>query len=154
YSIGCGLSDNGRWLVIEVFEGVPPKHSEIYFQDILTPGAPLRTLLKEDAEVSASPAADWLFLLTNAKTPNRKVMRVDLKDPAPEHWKPVIPESSLAIQQISTAGKRLFVTYLENASTRMSQFDADGKPLGDLKLPGIVSAHGPYGRWEDDEAFL
>jgi prolyl oligopeptidase len=152
--IACGVSDNGRWLLISVQEGVPAKHSEVWFQDLHTPGAPIRNLVKDDAEFNIALGGDWLFLLTNAKTPNRKVLRIDLKNPAPEHWNPVVPEGKLAIEGIAAAGKRLFVTYLENASTRIAQFDADGKPLGDLKLAGIVSASGPHGRWADDEAFL
>ena len=38
-------------------------------------------------------------------------------------------------------------------TSRIRQFDADGKPLGDLKLPGIGTAGTPSGRWKDDEVF-
>ena len=64
-----------------------------------------------------------------------------------------MPESSLAIEGISAVGGHLFVSYLDNVVTHVKKFDADGKSLGDLKLPGIGSAFGPRGRWKDDEAF-
>jgi prolyl oligopeptidase len=150
----CRISDNGRWLLIQVVEGVPTRRTELHFLDLATPAAPIRTLLKEDAETDPTSAGDSLFLLTNRNTPNRKVVRLDLNNPAPEHWKEIVPEAQLAIERVSAAGGRLFVAYLENASTRIKQFDPDGRSLGDLKLPGIVSAYGPYGRWREDEAFF
>jgi prolyl oligopeptidase len=152
-NVNCWLSDNGRWLIIVVAEGVPAKRTEMYFQDV-SGGGPLRPLLKDDAEIDLASAGDWLFLVTNLNAPNRKVLRVDLRNPVRDRWKEVVPEGPMAIERAATAGGRLFVAYLENASSRIRQFDAEGKPLGDLKLPGIVSASGPSGRWQDDEAFF
>jgi prolyl oligopeptidase len=152
-NVGGAVTRNGRWLLIAVFEGVPAKRTELYFQD-LAAKASLRTLLKEDAEFQFEEAGDWLFLDTNWKAPKRRVIRVDLKNPAPERWKEVVPESPLAINGISAAGGRIFVSYLDNVVTRVKQFDADGKSQGDLKLPGLGTAFGPFGRWKDDEAFF
>ena len=150
--MGGYVTQNGRWLLIEVSEGVPAKRTELYFQD-LTAKTPIRTLLKEDAEFDFEDGGDWLFLSTNWKAPKRRVIRVDLKNPAQNHWKEVVPESTLAIEGVSAAGGRLFVSYLDNVVSHVKQFDADGKSLGDLKLPGIGSAFGPFGRWKDDEVF-
>jgi prolyl oligopeptidase len=152
-NVGAGLSDNGRWLLIRVSEGVPAKRTELYFQD-LTGKTPIRNLLKEDAEFDIEDAGDVLFLSTNWKAPNRRVIRVDLTNSAPERWKDAVPESTLAIERVSAAGGRIFVTYLDNVITHVKQFDISGKPLGDLKLPGIGTALGPFGRWKDDEAFF
>ena len=152
-TISAGLTDNGRWLFILVSEGVPAKRTEFYYQDVAAQG-PIRTLLKEDAEFDPNEAGDLLFLNTNWKAERRRIIRVDLNHPAPESWKEVVPESSLAIESARAVGGRLFVTYLDNVSSHVKQFDADGKPLGDLKLPGIGSAGGPIGRWIDNEAFL
>jgi prolyl oligopeptidase len=58
-----------------------------------------------------------------------------------------------AIDGFSIAAGRLFVNYLENVTSHIRQFDADGKSLGDLKLPGIGTATTPAGRWDDDEVF-
>ena len=151
-NVGSYATQNGRWLVIAVSEGVPAKRTELYFQDLAAKG-PLHTLLKEDADFDFEDGGDWLFLTTNWKAPKRRVIRVDLKNPAPDRWKEVVPESSLAIEGISAVGGHLFVSYLDNVVTHVKKFDADGKSLGDLKLPGIGSAFGPRGRWKDDEAF-
>lgn len=151
--VGADLSEDGRWLVIGVYEGVPAKRTELYVQDTRRRGA-LQTILKEDADFNPVFAGDALFLTTNWNAPNRRILRVDLKNPSRDHWKEVVPESSQAIDGASAVGGRLFVSYLDNVSTRIKRFDPNGKYLGDLKLPGIGSAYAPDGRWASDEAFF
>lgn len=151
--VGASLSENGRWLIFFVSDGVPAKRSELYVQDLASHG-PIVNILKEDAEIEVADGGDFLFLNTNLKAPKRHIFRIDLKKPARASWKEVVPESALAIESVSTAGGRLFVHYLDNVATRVKQFDPDGKPLGDLKLPGIGSARGPFGLWADDQAFF
>ena len=151
--IGVELSANGHWMLIQVGDGVPTRRTELYFQRVGQPG-PLQTLLKEDGEFDPDFAGDMLVMNTNWKAPNRRILRVDLNHPAPDQWKEIVPESKLAIDRATLHGSRLFVSYLENVTTRIRQFDIDGKPLGDLALPGIGTAGLAGGRWEDDEAFF
>jgi len=151
--IGVGLSDDGRWLVISVSDGVPAKKNEIYVQDVQHAG-PLVTVVNDiQAQFEPDFAGDSLILSTNWNAPNRKLLRVDLKDPVRAHWKEIVKESPMAIDSFSTAGGRIFVSYLENVASRVKQFDQDGKYLGDVKLPGLGSATPPSGRWSDKETF-
>ena len=147
------VSPDGRWLVIAVYQGSPPKHTDVFLQDLRAKG-PMRTVLKEDAQFGAEFAGDSLLLVTNWKAPNQRIFRVELADPARERWKEIVPEGALAIDGVSAAGHRVFVSYLEDVHTRIREFDLNGKELGELKLPGIGSASTPRGRWEDDEAFF
>ncbi len=151
--ISSGLSDDGRWLAIVVSEGVPAKKNEVYVQDIQQ-GGPLMTIVNDvEAQFDPDFAGDSLILSTNWNAPNRRILRVDLNHAARENWKEIVPESKLPIDSSSAAGGRLFVSYLENATSRVKEFSVDGKYLGDLKLPGIGSASPPSGRWSDDETF-
>jgi prolyl oligopeptidase len=152
-NVGFMLSANGRWLVLIVSEGVPAAKTELYVKDLRSDGA-IQTIVKADADMNTSFAGDALLLETNWNAPNRKVFRVDLNNPARDRWKEIVPEAPQAITGFAAAGGRVFVTYLENVTTRIKQFDIDGKYLGDVKLPGIGTASGPSGRWEDDEAFF
>ncbi len=152
-NISVTLSEDGRWLMLVVGEGVPTKRSEIYVQDLAHSG-PLQTILKEEDEWTPAFAGDALLLTTNWHSPNRRVFRVDLNHPQRDRWREIVPESKLAIRSTSAAGGRLFVSYLDNVVTRIAQFDLDGKSLGDLALPGIGTASTPSGRWSRDEAFF
>jgi prolyl oligopeptidase len=152
--ISSGLSDDGRWLVIVVADGVPAKKNEVYVQDVEHNG-PIQTIVKDvEAQFDPDFAGDLLILSTNWNAPNRRILRVDLHNPAREHWTEIVKESTQPIDSSSLAGGRLFVAYLENVTSRIKQFSLDGKYLGDLKLPGIGSASPPSGRWSDDETFF
>jgi len=152
--ISAGLSEDERYLLLNVAFGVPPRKVEIYVQDIAANG-PIRTVVNDlDAEFHPFIADGKLFLSTNWKAPNWHVFAADLKDPARDKWREIVPESQWPIQGVSRAGGRIMVSYLENVQTRVKQFDADGKYLGDVKLPGIGSVAGVSGRWQDDEAFF
>ncbi|HUJ50969.1 MAG TPA: prolyl oligopeptidase family serine peptidase [Bryobacteraceae bacterium] len=152
--ISSGLSEDGRWLVLIVADGVPAKKNEIYLKDVQHNG-PIVTVTKDiEAEFDPDFAGDSLILTTNWNAPNRRIFRTDLKNPARDHWKEIVPEGKLAIDTVSAAGGRIYVSYLDNVVTRVKQYDVDGKDLGDFKLPGIGSASPPSGRWTDKELFF
>ena len=152
-NVGAGLTDNGKWLLISVEEGVPAAKTELYIKNVKNDG-PIQLLVKADADFNGAEAGDMILLSTNWNAPNRRILRVDLNHPARENWKEIVPEAPQAITGTSAAGGRVFVSYLENVMTRIKEFDLDGKYLGDLKLPGIGTAGVPSGRWEDDQAFF
>ncbi|MBZ5611878.1 MAG: prolyl oligopeptidase family serine peptidase [Acidobacteriia bacterium] len=152
--ISSALSEDGRWLALVVSDGVPPKKNEVYVQDV-EHGGPIQTVVNDiEAQFDPDFAGDALILSTNWNAPNRRIFRADLKNPARDHWKEIVPESTLAIDTVSAAGGRLFVSYLDNVVTKVKQFDINGKDLGDLKLPGIGSASPPSGEWAGKELFF
>jgi prolyl oligopeptidase len=57
------------------------------------------------------------------------------------------------MESFSLAGGKLFVSYLENVSSREKIYSPDGKHLGDVPFPGIGTG-GVSGRWDKTEAFL
>src|SRR5262249_7684690 len=87
------------------------------------------------------------------KAPKGRIMVADMADPAPEKWKDIIPEGPEAIADFSLCGGKVFVSYLHNVATAVKMFDLGGKPLGQLRLPGIGTALGPGGAWDENEAF-
>ncbi len=152
--IEAELSEDGRYLMIDVVIGVPPKKVEVWTQDLQT-GGPLRSIVNGvDAEFRPFIRGGHLYLWTNWNAPNWRILAVDLHDPARARWKEVVPESKWPIDSATGVAGRLFVKYLEDVNARVKQFDPAGKYLGDLKLPGVGSAFGPGGRWDSDEAFF
>ena len=152
--IGAELSEDGRYLLISVDIGVPPKKTEVWTEDVQG-GGPLRPVVNDvDAEFRPFVRGDRVYLWTNWNAPNWRILAADLHDPARDKWKEIVPESRWPIDSATGAAGRLFVKYLEDVNSRVRQYDPSGKYLGDLKLPGIGSAFGPEGRWEGDEAFF
>ena len=152
--IEISLSEDGRYLVLYVAFGVPARKTEVYLQD-LTANGPIRAVVNDlDSDFRPFVEEGKLFLWTNWKAPNWRILSTDLKDTAREKWVTVVPESEWPIDGVSPVGGRILVSYLENVKPRIKQYSATGKYLGDVKLPGIGSVLGFSGRWQDDEAFF
>jgi prolyl oligopeptidase len=95
-----------------------------------------------------------MLLQTNWDAANGRVLSVDLKSPAKENWKTIVPEGRFAIQDAAVAGDRLFVRYLENVVPKVRIFDASGKASGEISFPSIGSVSNVSGEWGKNEAFF
>ena len=56
-----------------------------------------------------------------------------------DNWNYVISEKENVLR-VSSAGQYLFANYLEDAKSKVIQFDLDGNFIRDVELPGIGSA--------------
>ncbi|MBZ5511641.1 MAG: prolyl oligopeptidase family serine peptidase [Acidobacteriia bacterium] len=150
--IGADLSPDGRYLVLEVSHGSAAEKTELYFQDLKS-GGPIRPIVNDiNANFDFDIAGDHLYVKTNWEAPNSRILQIDLRNPARDHWKTVIPEAASPIEETVAAGGRLFVAYLQNVVTHIKVFDAAGKFVREVDLPEIGSAF-VAGRWNQDEVF-
>ena len=152
--LGVGLSDDNHYLLIQVSHGSAATKTEIYVRDLAAGGPVVPIVNDVEARFSPDIAGDTLYLETNWQAPNGRVLAVDLKNPARDKWKEVVPTGKTSIQGVSTVGGRLFVRYLENVLPHIRIFDPQGKPQGEITLPSIGTASGLRGDWSRNEAFF
>jgi prolyl oligopeptidase len=118
-------------------------------------GAPVRPLIEQD-DAEFAPfgnSGSTLYLRTDLASPNRKVIAVDLAQPAPSHWKTIVPEGKLAIENVKLIGGRIVAQYLADVQSRVSLFGLDGNPQGELALPGTGTLTDLGGREDTPEIF-
>ncbi|HSE38303.1 MAG TPA: prolyl oligopeptidase family serine peptidase [Blastocatellia bacterium] len=152
--VGANVSPDGRYLFLMASHGSAGDKAELYFQDLKTKGPIMPIVNDINAGFSASVAGDHLYLLTNWNAPNRHILDVDLKKPARENWREVVPEGPSVITGISAVGGKVFVEYLENAVSRTKVFDRSGKFVRNIAFPSSIgTATGMRGDWDRDEAF-
>jgi prolyl oligopeptidase len=152
--IGVGLSEDGRDLVIEVVYGSGSTRSELYFMDV-EKGAPVKPVVNDlDFNFNGEIQGGSMYVATNWKAPHWHIFRVDLKNPARDSWKEIIPETDSAIGTFSLVGGKIFVEYVRNAVSQVKIFDADGKPGVDVALPALGTVAGNRGAWDSQNAFL
>ncbi len=96
---------------------------------------------------------DKFLVRTNIGAPKYRLVEVDLKNPKMENWNDIIPEQENFLQSVSTGGMKLFADYLQNATTRIYQYDYDGSNKKEIKLPGLGSAGGFGGKEEETLLF-
>jgi prolyl oligopeptidase len=148
------LFDDGRWLVVTVSHGAGG-NNDIFVRN-LTTKQPLHPVVKGiPAIFQPELAGHTLFLMTDWKAPNHRIVAVNLDgNVSPTHWRNVVPEGKSPIQGFSLAGGKLIVRYIENASYHLKIFDADGKAAGEIRLPAAGTVRGVQSRWESNDVLF
>ena len=149
--IGSEVSDDGRWLLISVGHGWA--RDEVWVQDLANGGLPRPIVTDLEAHFNAGIAGDRLILHTDWQAPTYRLLSVDLKDPARERWREIVPAGRDVLDGFALIGGKLLVSSLHDVTSRISVFSLDGAPQGEVELPGLGSA-GISGRWNSPEAFL
>jgi prolyl oligopeptidase len=152
------VSDDGQQLFVTVWKGTDHKNGML---TLALPGGaywggkPTPITISFDAEYS--PVAlhgQQLIVKTTLGAPKGKVIAIDLKHPAPDQWKTLVDEATDSMTSASGVGGKLLLSYLHDASTLVRIHAANGKVLREMVLPGVGTATGFAGRWQDKETFF
>lgn len=151
--IGATVTEDQRYLVITAANATTG--NELYIKDLTQANSPIVKVVggfDTEQNVIASKGSK-LYIYTNDQAPNYRLVAVDAKNPTKANWKDVIPETE-NVMQISTAGDKLFASYLKDATSLVVQFDMDGKKEREIALPGIGTASGFSGKKDDKELYF
>jgi len=148
----AALTEDERFLVLNVSEGT--SGSEIWVRDLKGDQKDFTRIIKGfDTEAGViENVGDQILVQTNDGAPNYKLVLIDPKNPTKEAWKTVIPEAKEVLQGVSTGGGYLFAIYLKDASSKVYQYNMDGKKIREITLPGIGTASG-FGAKKEDKEF-
>jgi prolyl oligopeptidase len=149
---GVSLSEDGRWLLITVFQGWTK--SELYLQDLSSKNPPVEITTGKEFLYSADFLKGKLYITTNEDAPRYRVFVADAANPKRENWKELIPQTDAVLQSASVTGGKLFAQYEHNASSELTIFDVDGKKLADIPLPTIGTVFATGGKWDSNELFF
>ncbi len=146
-------SDDGRYMVIHIFEGI--NKSEIYLDD-LRDDAPAKVVVNDlDFRSSGEMAGDAIVIQTNWDAPNDRVFVAPAVAPGRENWKEIVPENKKAsIQGTSLAGGRVFVSYLEDVKPRIIGYDLSGQRKEEIAFETLGNLASVSGTWESPLAFF
>jgi prolyl oligopeptidase len=146
---GGNVTDDGRYLVIEINRGVPAKRVDIVYRDLTKPGSPFEVLIwGQDSRFSAIYAKGAWYVKTDYHAPNGCIMKAD-PGIMPEAWKTIVPEGQDAIDDWSIVGGKIYVSRLKDVKTETAVYSLDGKPAGRVDYDGIGSASRVDGRTAD-----
>lgn len=139
--ISGGVTEDDRFLVITAAESTTG--NELYIQDLSKPGSPIVNVVNnfDNEHYVIDNIDDKLYIYTNLNAPNYRVVTVDASNPSPENWKDLIPETENVLN-VSTAGGKIFASYLKDATSLVMQYDMEGRLERTVTLPGVGSASG------------
>lgn len=152
------LSDDGRYLLINVLYGSGITRSELYFDDLKS-GDGVKPLVNDVDSLFQGEIQDGkVYVSTNWKAPRWHVYSVDLgnlaKVTAKDTWKEIVPESDAAIENARAIGGKVLVQYIRNAASQLKIFENDGKPAGEIIFPALGAVGGLGGEWNSPDVFI
>ena len=146
------LSDDDRWLLIDVGDGLTK--TEMYLQDLQSKNPPVKITAGKDFLYSADFLQGKLYITTNEDAPRYRVFVADAANPKRENWKEIIPQSDAVLQNASVTGGKLMAQYEHNATSELKLFGLDGKKLADIPLPALGAVFDASGRYDRNEIFF
>ena len=157
WGFGGSVSDDGRYLIISVWQGTERKN-RVFYKDLHSGGltAPVVELLPDlDASYSfIDNDGPVFFFQTDKNAPRGRVIAVDTSKPdAVKTAREVVPEAAETLQGVGLVGDHFLANYLKDAYTQVKVFNIAGKFVRSVDLPGIGTASGFGGKRGDKETF-
>ncbi|MFO0855884.1 MAG: prolyl oligopeptidase family serine peptidase [Phycisphaerales bacterium] len=162
WGFGGGVTEDGKYLVINVSQGTDPKN-RVYIKEIaptnntkesLGDGKVTKLLDEMDASYEyVGNDGSVFYFNTNLNAPRGRIIAINLNQPERSNWKEIIPQSDATLTGVSMVGNNFFANYLRDAKSEIKVFDVAGKFVRNVDLPGIGTAGGFGGKRTDNETF-
>ncbi len=144
-------TSDGKWIIIDASEGT--SGIELLYKS--TAGGSFKTLLpgfKYDYAVVAYRDNE-LYLRTNDAAPNYRLAKIDLKNPKAGLVDVIAENETFMLDGVAKAGGYLMASYLQDAQSKVYQYNYDGSLVREVELPAIGSASGFDADDEDKVAY-
>jgi len=147
------VSDDGRYLAIEIDRGVPAKRVDIVYRDLTQPKAPFEILVwglesRFSAVYAGSGAKGAWYVETDYQSPKGRILKAD-PGIMPDVWKTIVPEGTDVIGDWSIVGGKIYVNRMKDVKTETTAYTLEGKPTGTLAYDGLGSVSAIAGRTTD-----
>jgi prolyl oligopeptidase len=135
--------------------GKGPRGNALFFRDLSKPEKTFTAIVPEisdDAFQLIDDVGDKFLIVTNRKAPN---YRLTLYDPASKDtaWKDVLAEKAETLQEVATAGGKIFAVYMKDVISRPYVYSMEGQMENEIALPGVGTATGFGGNHDDKVVF-
>jgi prolyl oligopeptidase len=149
--------ESERYVFLNISDrGKAKDGNALWYYDSKSGDKTFKPIVKEagDYDYGFIEEVNGKFLMsTNDGAQNQKIILLDPAHPEPANWKTIIPEKAENISSVSSAGGKLFVTYLKDVTSRVYIYDFNGKLEKEVKLPALGTAGGFGGERTDKFVF-
>jgi len=158
--VNATVSADGRYVFIRTSRGAD-NNNQLHFIDLEYAAAPnvgarIQPLV-ETLDAEFAPIGNYqsrLYLRSDQDAPKRRIIAIDLEQPEPGAWKVVVPEQPHAIEHAALIGGRIITHSLVDVQSRLQIFALDGRPQGEIALPGIGAVAELYGRADEYDVWF
>ena len=155
WGFGGAVSDDGRYLVISVWQGTS-RSNRLYYKDLADKSKHVVQML-DDFDASYDFLGNdgpVFFIRTNLDAPREKIIAIDTAHPERDNWRLLIPESEDPIDGATILNNQFVVTTMHDVANMVKVFDLDGTFACDIPLPRLGSVGGFAGHPEDTETYF
>jgi prolyl oligopeptidase len=139
-------TEDERFAVLTVSDrGTGKQGNAVFVRDLSRPArtfVPLIPTITDDTFNVIDNVGGELLVHTDKGSPNGRVVRIDPANPVEANWKIVLAERPEPLEIVTTAGGKLFATYMKDVTTQARVFSLDGKVENDIRMPGLGTATG------------
>ena len=139
-------TEDERFAILTISErGKGKDGNALFVRDLSSAKAefsPLVPTIGDDSYGIVDNDGAKLIVQTNRKAPNWRVVLIDPARPDEANWTAVLPEKPEPIDSVSSAGGKLFATYLKDVTTRAYVYSFAGALENEIALPGLGTAAG------------
>ncbi len=159
WGFDSGVTEDGRYLIISVWQGSESKNLIFYLDlqahptlEAIQTEHIVELISEFGAEYSFIGNDDSIFWLrTDLDAPRGRAIEIDVN--APQQVREIIPQASETLEGVGLINDQFVAFYLKDAATQVKIFNLDGQFEREVKLPGIGSAGGFGGKRYDTETF-
>ncbi|WP_334113626.1 prolyl oligopeptidase family serine peptidase [Paucihalobacter sp.] len=151
--IYAGVTDDNSYLIVS--PRVSTSGNKLFIKDLNDAKSNFIEILNHtDSDTNIiDNVGTTLYLETNLNSPNKRVVTVDIANPAPENWVDLIPETENVLN-VSKGGNYIFASYMVDAISKVLQYDYNGKLVREVELPGIGTVGGFGAKKEEKELYF
>ena len=152
WGFGTRVTEDGRYLVIELWKGTDHKYRVVY-KDLTEPyGMPVELIDNFECEYSfIGNEGTTFFFQTDLDAPRKRIVAIDIRKP--REIREIIPQSRETLVGVDIVANMFVATYLKDAKTQVKMYSLDGTFVREVEFPGIGSASGFGGKRTDTETF-
>jgi prolyl oligopeptidase len=132
-------SEDGRWLLINVFRQSERYEFELYLLDSLDYTRCIRVIEPvPDTKFYGKIHRNNIYILTDKNAPNGMIMRISVEDAINRSSpKPFISEERGVIVNFFPIRDRIFIETVENACSKLKEYSLDGEFIKEIELPTL-----------------
>jgi prolyl oligopeptidase len=152
---GLQTTEDGRFAILTI-GGKGPRGNALFFRDLSKSAktfTPIVPEISDDSFQVVDNLGDKFLVVTNRKAPNYRLM---LYDPSSKDstWKDVLPEKPETLQDVATAGGKIFATYMKDVTSKVYVYSLEGQMENEIALPVVGTASDFGGNHDDKVAFF
>jgi prolyl oligopeptidase len=139
-------TEDERFAVLSVSDrGTGKQGNALFVRDLTRPAQtflPLIQTITDDTFNLIDNVGGELLVHTDKGAPNGRLVRIDPANPAEANWKTILPEKPEPLESVTSAGGKVFASYMKDVTTRAYVYGMDGRLENEVPMPGLGTAVG------------